>query len=153
MRTIGIDFGKTLTYVPLRMTKRILFPNALEVIIRLLNEKHTHVYIISKANPEQRKMVETWLQNNDFYNRSGLPEEHVYFCEKRPEKANICRRLGVTHHIDDRPEVMAHLDKDIKKFMINPVPKDVVKFYNRIHNAKIVTNWLEIEMELFGNNL
>ena len=50
-----------------------------------------------------------WLEHHDFYQRSGIPASHVRFCLERPQKADHCRELGITHFIDDRSDVLQHL--------------------------------------------
>lgn len=152
MRIIGIDFGNTIASGP-KDVKKTEHPDAIRVIKRLVDAENTQVCIISKVNAPQRVEVLTWLRENDFYNRTGLTVDDVYFCENRSDKGEICDRLGVTHHIDDRPEVMAYVGRKIVKYLYNPVPEDLVKFYNKIHNATIVANWLEIERHLFDKPL
>jgi hypothetical protein len=33
-------------------------------------------------------------------------EDHLVFCRRRPEKAEHCERLAITHFIDDRVDVL-----------------------------------------------
>lgn len=156
-RVIGVDFGNTLTIrlpgkdriVRPAWEERLYLPDALRVIKRLIADESTRIYIISKVNEEEKKMVSEWLDKNNFYGDVGLTKEDVFFCQERNQKGNICRDLGVTHHIDDRPEVMAHLDPSIKKYLFNPHPEDVVTFFNQLNNVKIVSNWNEVEHNLF----
>lgn len=146
-RIISIDFGNTIVH-----RKNGVFvakPHALNTIRRLVNHTWTAgVYIISKVNEKQQEEVMTWLCDHDFYNKVGIDAVNVYFCKERKEKGEICSSLGITHHIDDRPEVMAHLSLAVSKYMFNPVPEDVVKYYNQIDNACIVTSWLDVERRL-----
>ncbi|TYB43490.1 hypothetical protein [Actinomadura chibensis] len=62
-------------------------------------------WIISKCGDRVRRRTLAWLDHHDFYARTGLPRENVRFCAKRPEKALHCAELGITHMIDDRPDV------------------------------------------------
>lgn len=143
---LGLDFG--LTVVDTRHYPRVAFPNAIRVIRRLVKERADKVYIISKVNETQKESVENWIQENDFFAITGIPSANIRFCAERKEKGEICRVLGVTHHIDDRPEVMAHLNKGIKKYLFQPESIDVVTFFNVLKNTKILHDWLEIEKEL-----
>src|SRR6185369_12095724 len=45
-----------------------------------------------------------------FFDRTGIPPGHVHFVRERLDKAPVCQRLGVTHFVDDRLDVLAHLE-------------------------------------------
>ncbi|WP_051107965.1 hypothetical protein [Actinomadura atramentaria] len=62
-------------------------------------------WIISKCGDRVRLRTLAWLDHHDFYERTGIDRANVRFCRKRPEKAVHCRRLGVTHMVDDRADV------------------------------------------------
>lgn len=147
-QVIGIDFGKTITY-KLVDGERTTYPHALRVIHRLVQAPHTKVVIISKVDDEQMKRALKWIEVNDFYNNTGLVRSDIFFCKERYEKSNIAREIGVTHHIDDRPEVMAHMDPGVHKYLFNPIATDVVTFFNQLVNTRIVESWLEIERIFF----
>ena len=140
---IGIDFGNTIVQTVKRHGERKEFPNAIKVITKMA-EKHP-IHIISKVDERQMIEVKRWLRDNLFFERTGIPRDHLHFCAERRDKNEICLRLKVTHHIDDRPEVVAFLSNDIKGYLFRPVPKDVVKFFHSLRNACIVQSWKEIE--------
>ncbi len=50
----------------------------------------------------------------------GLDEQALHFCRRRPDKAPICKRLGVTHFIDDRMDVIVHLTSVRYKILFGP---------------------------------
>ena len=145
---IGIDFGNTITYKPAGATSVVPFPDALRVV-KALASKYP-CYIISKVNAQQKVDVLTWLVANDFFNQVGIPESNLHFCEERHQKNAICVRLGVTHHIDDRPEVVHHLNNDIKAFLFRPIAADVVSYFYSLKTKDvcIVQDWKEIESYL-----
>ncbi|MEO1280156.1 MAG: hypothetical protein AAFV69_00320 [Pseudomonadota bacterium] len=80
--------------------------------LRQLNEIifEQSVYLVSKARPTTAQKTREWLEHHDFYERTGLSPEHVYFCEKRKDKAPIAENLGLSAFIDDRPDVLGHLE-------------------------------------------
>lgn len=43
---------------------------------------------------------------NQFSSTTGISEENIYFCKERIEKESICRKLRITHFIDDRIHIM-----------------------------------------------
>lgn len=65
-----------------------------------------NVWIVSKAGPRMQARTREWLDRTDFYERTGLPRDHVRFCLTREDKAPICRELGITHFVDDRVHIM-----------------------------------------------
>ena len=44
-----------------------------------------------------------------FFKDTGIAEDHLHFCRTRPDKAPICRDLGITHFVDDRLDVLGYL--------------------------------------------
>ena len=66
-------------------------------------------WLVSKAGPRVQAKTIAWLQHHRFHERTGLPVAQVAFCRERADKAPICRRLGLTHFIDDRADVLIHL--------------------------------------------
>jgi hypothetical protein len=46
-----------------------------------------------------------WLAGHDFHGRTGVPAGNMRFCRARPEKRVHCVELGLTHFVDDQPDV------------------------------------------------
>jgi len=78
---------------------------ALAAITRLANLFSGRVWLISKCGSRVQARTLRWLEGHDFYQRTGLPPEHVRFCRTRPDKRIHCQQLALTHFIDDHPEV------------------------------------------------
>ena len=146
---IGIDFGNTITYKPAD-GPRVCYPDALRVIRRMVDAPDTSVYIISKVDEEQEKRAKAWIDLSNFYLHTGLTPANVHFCRERAEKGAIARDLGLTHHIDDRPEVMAFMPPSVFKYLYEPIPEDVVVWFNKLLNTQVVNNWLEVEEKIFA---
>jgi hypothetical protein len=146
--TIGIDFGRTI-FDPNNGNK-IVFPDAFRVIRRMVDEGHT-VHIISKVTEEQEARGRKWIVDVKFLEETGLTMDRIHFCRERSDKAVIAERVGLTHHIDDRPEVMAHMDIRILKYLFQPKGDDLVEYFNRLrfHTVTVVNTWLEIESLIF----
>lgn len=72
--------------------------------------------------------------------------EHVHFCAERADKAPIAQRLELTHFIDDRPEVMAHLDGIVPhRILFQPNEEDFVTHQARLTGVYKTQTWREIE--------
>lgn len=150
MRTIGIDFGNTITYKAFpEASERLVYPDCFRVIRRMVTAPDTDVYIISKVDDEQKKRAIEWMEKANFYAETGIAPDYVLFCKERHEKGLIADALELTHHIDDRPEVMVHMNSSIRKYLYDPVAADVVTFFNGLSNTRIVKSWRELELEFF----
>src|SRR5580658_8061533 len=67
------------------------------------------VWLVSKCGPDVQARTERWLAHQQFFEITGIDPSHVRFCLRRADKATHCSELGITHFVDDRPEVLAHL--------------------------------------------
>jgi len=87
------------------------FEGAAEIIRRLKDERFgDHMHLVSKCGPKVQRKSLDWLEHHDFYARSGLDRANVHFCLERPDKAVICKQLGVNVFIDDRLDVLGYLE-------------------------------------------
>lgn len=63
-------------------------------------------WIVSKCGPQIQNRTMQWFDRHRFFDRTGIKKENVRFCLQRPDKAVHCRKLGITHFIDDRTDVL-----------------------------------------------
>jgi hypothetical protein len=77
------------------------------VIERLVDLFGARVWLVSKCGLRVQGRTLRWLEGHDFYRRTGLPAANVRFCLTRPDKRIHCEQLGLTHFVDDHPEVHA----------------------------------------------
>jgi len=68
------------------------------------------VHLVSKAGPKVSANTRAWLAHHDFFDRTAIPAANVHFVRERRDKAPVCQRLGITHFVDDRLDVLAHLE-------------------------------------------
>jgi len=78
------------------------------------------ICIISKCGPRTEEKTRLWLAHHKLLDQLGLDSQALHFCRKRPDKAPICKRLGVTHFIDDRLEVLTHLTSVRHRILFGP---------------------------------
>jgi hypothetical protein len=114
--------------------------------LKKLNEYFNgNVYLISKCTVWAELQMSRWLKNHDFFNATGIKEEHVYSVRERIEKDAICRKLGITHFIDDRLEVLGHLVESTQHLFLFEPDKDEVKKYEKfLSRVTVVNNWEEL---------
>jgi hypothetical protein len=79
----------------------------LPAIARLAALFGGRVWLVSKCGPRVQERTLRWLEARDFWARSGVPREQARFCRERREKRAHCEELGLTHFVDDHPEVHA----------------------------------------------
>lgn len=102
------------------------------------------VHIVSKAGPRIAGLTREWFARHGFFDKTGVSPDHVWFVRKRPEKSPICERLGVTHFVDDRRDVLEALDTVDHLYLFtgglgtNSPPKNVSP---AIHIAR---TWLQL---------
>ena len=88
-------------------------PGAFEGVKTLVAAFGGRAWLISKAGPNVQRKTKQWLRHWDFYSLTGLPPEHLRFCLERPQKAEHCRQLKITHFIDDRLDVLSAMREDV----------------------------------------
>jgi hypothetical protein len=119
---LGIDIGRVIIDGPARphgadtafftgdeptMLATAEMPGALDAIARLVARFEGRVWLVSKCGPPVQARTLRWLAAHDFYRRTGVPSQQVRFCRTRPDKRLHCQQLGLTHFVDDHPEVHA----------------------------------------------
>jgi hypothetical protein len=82
---------------------------AFDALARLVTTFEGRVHIVSKAGPKIAALSHEWLALHGVFDQIGIPESNLWFVRRRPEKAPICAQVGITHFIDDRPDVLQHL--------------------------------------------
>lgn len=165
---VGIDFGKTICDIvnsrqknlPAEMQPNFLanpfVPGAPEVIKELVEAAGPkNLHIVSKATLLSEIHIKEWLRVNGFWVLTGMIPYHLHFCRERKDKAAICQHLGVTHFIDDRLEVLYHLESVPTRIALNPRREDPdeIPFFKRMEAGdwgtpfpiQVVTSWAEIK--------
>jgi hypothetical protein len=92
-----------------------------EAVPKLVKVFGGKVWLVSKAGPRVEEKTRLWLQHQKFFVRTGIPAQNLRFCLKRPDKAEHCRNLSITHFIDDRLDVLEYLEGIVKhRFLFGP---------------------------------
>lgn len=89
-------------------------PGALETIGRLTALVEGRVWLVSKCGTRIQARTLRWLDAHDFHDRTGVPRDHVRFCRTRGEKRGHCLDLGLTHFVDDHPQVHAAISGAVR---------------------------------------
>lgn len=101
-------------------------PGAFDAIAQLVDVFDGQVWLVSKCGPRVRARTERWLAAHHFHGHTGVAPTHMRFCRRRPEKRQHCLDLGLTHFVDDHPEVhRAILGTVDHQFFFGPQRKPV----------------------------
>lgn len=99
---------------------------AFETLIRLGRERFgQRICVVSKCGPRTQEKTRLWLAHHKLLDTLGLDARALHFCRERRDKAPICKRLGVTHFIDDRMDVLVHLTSVRYRFLFGPQKAEV----------------------------
>jgi hypothetical protein len=140
---LGIDLGGTIHHKN-EQKETVPMPRAFEVI-NALRQTVKAVYIVSRVSDLQSYQAYSWFNRFSFFEKTGLTPNKVHFCYERSDKAPICQRLCVSHFIDDRPEVMFHMDSGVTKLLMNPIEKDLIYYKDSLGIHEVVHNWNDVE--------
>jgi hypothetical protein len=104
-------------------------PDAVAAIARLVPRFAGRVWLISKCGTRVEARTLRWLEAHDFYRRTGLARDHVRFCRTRADKRTHCLDLGLTHFVDDHPEVHAAIAGAVDhQYVFGPQARPVPSF-------------------------
>lgn len=145
MKNLGIDLGRVIKG-PTKEQYNEPMPGAFEVISKL-TKKFNNSYVVSRVNSDQRERAIKWLSEKDFYNITGIPEDNIYYCFDRRDKSVFQRGLKIDVFIDDRPNCLIPMEKDVIKILFNPWVGDLEKYkdeLDKLENLIIVQNWKQV---------
>lgn len=151
---LGIDIGGVITAGGNEMfTENFLavqaMPDCFEAIKRIVAQRFgERVYLVSKCGSRMQQKSMEWLRHHKFFDLTGVKSDHVEFCKDRSGKAPICARLGITHFVDDRLEVLSHLTSVSNLYLFQPKPSEVQRFAHHLLRVKQMNSWQEILKEL-----
>ncbi len=123
--------------------------DAFETIAELARRRFgDRVHLVSKCGPGVEAKTRAWLAHHGFHDVTGVPEERLHFCRARADKAPICKRLGVTHFIDDRLEVLGYLTTVPHRFLFQPDEKEIARHAAHLAEVRVVQSWRGIAQAL-----
>jgi hypothetical protein len=103
------------------------------------------IFIVSKCGQNIERKTREWMIHNQFPEKTGVAMDRVNFCRQRADKAPICEKLGVTHFIDDKLEVLSYLKSVPNKYLFDPSPNEVKAYSKHLDQVMIVGTWKELK--------
>ena len=131
-------------------------PQALETLRFLAQETRgedgkCNVYVVSACETALRKKAGWWLEHRRFSEQTGIPSENVLFCDSRDEKARLYARLGVTHAVDDRIEVLSGVSAVTKKFLFRQDVDESAPPSSLEAHVHLAENWPDIVRRILND--
>src|SRR5262249_24457584 len=126
---------------------------AFDAIARLVGGRvNERVWLVARSDEPFEPLVLTWLDETDFFVLTGVQRQHVHFCRRRADKAMVARLLRITHFIDDRLEVLAHLVGVVPHlYFFRSRAADVEPFVEILPHVHMVARWSEIVESLLDS--
>jgi hypothetical protein len=117
---------------------------AIEAIGRLRSGRfNSGVLIVSKAGPRVRERSRAWLDHVGFFGRTGVHRADLIFVRERRDKADVCRRRGVTHFLDNHLGVLLHLDTVPYRYLFTGGGTDVKRLDAVPAEISVTRSWTE----------
>lgn len=153
---LGVDIGGVLTdrvadgsdtsFFSDRFLETPAVADGFEILARLVRERFgERAHLVSKCGPRVQEKTLLWLAHRNFHAITGVAPERLHFCRTREEKAPICKRLRVTHFIDDRFDVLSYLTTVPNRYLFQPRDKDLARAEREAPQGLcVVRSWAEI---------
>lgn len=117
-----------------------------ETVPDLVKRFGGQVWLVSKAGPRVQEKTRHWLRHHRFFERTGIAPGHLRFCLERAQKAQHCLELAITHFIDDRPDVLEHLEGVVRnRYLFGPQLK-----VQPTAGVVAVPTWASVRVALLG---
>ncbi|MBI1251813.1 MAG: hypothetical protein GC189_10105 [Alphaproteobacteria bacterium] len=119
---------------------------AFDSLVRLGRERFgQRICIVSKCGPRIEEKTRLWLAHHNVLDALGLDQQALHFCRERRDKGPICKRLGVTHFVDDRMDVLVHLTSVRHRYLFGPQKIGV-----STRGVQPVDSWADLAAALLG---
>jgi len=117
-----------------------------DAVKKLNDEKfHGNIFLISKCTLWAQEKILAWLKDNDFYTKTDVKPENVFFCRERHEKDKICKDNNITYFIDDRLEVLSHMVETAPNlFLYQSDQAEIDEYRHFLPKVTRVESWAEV---------
>jgi hypothetical protein len=108
------------------------------------------VFLVSKARRRTAETTRRWLDNIEFYERTGILRHNLHFVDNRRDKGPVCERLGVTHFVDDRVEVLQALTSVAYRYLFTGGLGENEPPANPPRELRVVDSWVALRHSILG---
>jgi hypothetical protein len=120
-------------------------PEAFNSIKRLREVFGEKLFIVSAVGRQSvANAILIWLGSKNFFEETGVLPRQIFFVLKREHKASICKKLEITHFIDDRMEILSSLVGVVGNlYLFNPDPAEIKPYADYLRHVHQVSTWPE----------
>lgn len=148
--TLGVDIGRVILDRE-EGNDGGFVDGAVAALRRLVDERFgERTFLVSKCGPNMQARILATFDRGRFYEQTGIARERVHFCRQRHEKAPICARLGITHFIDDRIEVLNHLTTVRRRIAFCPRFEELERHQRNDRPFIEAYGWDDVLADLLG---
>lgn len=98
-------------------------PGAINVLASVQQASHrgAATYAVAACDPETERHLREYLEVINFFDRTGMPRDHLHVCREPAEKEMVVRDLSLTGYVDDRVDVLESLQGVVRaRFLFDP---------------------------------
>ena len=109
-----------------------------KIPINIISHKTREPYLGPKK--DLHAAAKGWLKMNHFFEIEGLNfnKNHIFFELTKEEKINRIVATGCTHYVDDLPEILEMIPKEINKILFSPN-----RSQKSSENSIVINSWKE----------
>jgi hypothetical protein len=89
-----------------------------DVLPAVVDAFERRVWLVSKAGARIEGLTRRWLAHHDFFAKVGMAADAARFCRERKDKRVHAVRLGLSHFVDDRVDVLDALRGVVPKLYL-----------------------------------
>lgn len=118
MAILGLDIGGVISDTQFPKNDNFV-PGAINGLARLREERYgDNIHLVSKCGQGMQDRILAQFDTHNFYRRTGVRRDHVWFCRERIEKVPIARQLGLTSFVEDRLQILGFMRGTVEKLYL-----------------------------------
>lgn len=117
-------------------------PGTFPALQRLVRERFgDKVYIISTCDTATQFKTWDWMRECRLHKFTGINPRNIRFCREQKQKARICEKLGITHFIGNKLEVLDHLTTVEHRYLFQADQREVERHMNFLTSVYLMSDW------------
>lgn len=123
-----------------------LMKDAIEVVGRIVNKFGAeNVFIVSRVTSHQTALATgIWMETHQFLQKTKLPLENVHLCTRHGEKTEVAKKLGITHFIDNKLNVLDYFDDNVELLAFRVEKSEAEEYPGLLQRIIFIDSWQEI---------
>jgi hypothetical protein len=106
------------------------------------------IHLISQCDTFVQAAKMEWMAERRFGSETGIASERIHFVREKSGKAEVCAQYGVTHFVEDRPEIMSYALAVPNLYLFSPDAGEMASFPEVVARATVVFDWTRLVQAL-----